>query len=103
MLYLVAYDIAEPSRLRRVARALERHALRCQKSVFLFRGDQAAVEALLDLIAPRLHPDEDVVQAWKLALDQPAAGLVRGSPPNVRPAAVILDAAGRLFVHAPTP
>ena len=39
MHYLVAYDIADPRRLRRVARLMERRATRCQKSVFLFRGD----------------------------------------------------------------
>ncbi len=98
MYYLIAYDIADPRRLQRVARTMERHALRCQKSVFLFRGDGAAVEALLDTLAPLLVPEEDVVQAWKLAQDQPAAGLLRGTPLNVHPAAVILDPAGRRFV-----
>ena len=48
MPYIMAYDIADPGRLRRVARLLERHALRCQKSVFLFQADRPAVEALLD-------------------------------------------------------
>src|SRR5207302_53333 len=47
MLYLVAYDVADPRRLRRVARVLERAALRVQKSVFLFRGEEAPLVALL--------------------------------------------------------
>ena len=45
MSFLVAYDIADPKRLRRVARLLERYALRCQKSVFLFDGDETGVAA----------------------------------------------------------
>lgn len=39
--FLVAYDIASPRRLRRVARCLERQAIRTQKSVFLFQGTAA--------------------------------------------------------------
>jgi CRISPR-associated endonuclease Cas2 len=92
MTYLVAYDIADPRRLARVARAMERHGQRCQKSVFLFRGDATAVAALLDVVAPLLDPAQDVVQAWKLAADQPPTGLIRGSPAHVYPAAAVLDA-----------
>src|SRR5204862_195561 len=47
MHYLVAYDITDPRRLQRVARFLEKRALRCQKSVFLFAGDAAQLAALL--------------------------------------------------------
>ncbi|MCR4414896.1 MAG: CRISPR-associated endonuclease Cas2 [Thermoguttaceae bacterium] len=31
MPFVIAYDIADPRRLRRVARFWERHAIRCQK------------------------------------------------------------------------
>ena len=34
MFYLVAYDIADPSRLRRVAKACEDYGIRLEKSVF---------------------------------------------------------------------
>jgi len=63
MTYLVAYDIANPRRLQRVARFLERNAVRCQKSVFLFHGDAVAIEQLLNQLAPLLQPTEDCVQA----------------------------------------
>lgn len=33
-LWLIAYDITSPRRLRRVARVLEAHGIRAQKSVF---------------------------------------------------------------------
>src|SRR5439155_405359 len=90
MRYVIAYDIADPARLRRVARRMERHALRCQKSVFLFQGDAAAVAALLDEVAALLDLREDIVQAWKLSQDGPGATLARGEPLNVRPQAVVL-------------
>lgn len=99
MPYVVAYDIADPRRLARVARALERRAVRCQKSVFLFRGDAAAVAALLDTLTPLLDSEQDVVQAWKLSADESPLGLVRGSPARVCPAAVVLDAGRSLIVE----
>jgi CRISPR-associated endonuclease Cas2 len=36
MKFVVAYDICEPRRLRRVAKRLEQSAVRVQKSVFVF-------------------------------------------------------------------
>ncbi len=90
MLYLFAYDVADPRRLARVARLLERRATRCQKSVFLFRGDGSAVLRLLDELTPLLDVRQDVVQAWKLSNDQPARGLVRGTPAVLEPAAAVL-------------
>lgn len=91
MVYLVAYDIADPRRLRRVARIVERHAVRFQKSVFLLRGDRAAVQRLFERTAPVLNLQEDVVQAWKLAGGQALLGLILGTPLYVTPAAVVLD------------
>jgi CRISPR-associated protein Cas2 len=98
-LYVVAYDIADPRRLRRVAYYMERRALRCQKSVFLFTGDEAAVTALLDEAAPLLDPEQDVVQAWKLSPGQPPAGLARGTPQPVTPAGVVLSPGRQLFIR----
>jgi len=48
MRFLIAYDIGDPKRLRRIARLMERHAVRVQKSVFLFDGEEAALISLLD-------------------------------------------------------
>jgi CRISPR-associated endonuclease Cas2 len=103
MTYVVAYDIAHPRRLRRVARLLERRAVRCQKSVFLFHGDAAAVAALLDEVAPLLYLAEDCVQAWKLSKDQPAHGLRRGTTFPVCPAGAVLAAGKALFVEKRRP
>ncbi len=94
MRYVIAYDICDPKRLRRIARRVERQALRTQKSVFLFDGDRAALDALLDAVAPLMDLKQDVVQAWKLAQDETVEGAARGAPLNVRPPAVVL-AGGR--------
>jgi len=99
--YLIAYDIAEPRRLQRVARLLERHALRCQKSVFLFNGEPDAVEALLEEVAQRMKLAKDVTQAWRLAGGQPPVGLIRGTPLQIYPAGVVLGPGQHLLVtHA---
>jgi CRISPR-associated endonuclease Cas2 len=90
MAYLIAYDIADPRRLRRVARFFERRALRCQKSVFLFQGDETTLIALLDEAARRIEGAADVIQAWRLTPGQPPLGHVRGSALPLYPTGVVL-------------
>jgi CRISPR-associated endonuclease Cas2 len=89
--YLIAYDIAHPRRLRRVARLLEKHAMRVQYSVFLFEGEKVAVEQLLDLAAKLLKPSLDVIQAWHIGGDPHVPDLIRGIGVPARPAAVVMD------------
>ncbi|MEZ6141686.1 MAG: CRISPR-associated endonuclease Cas2 [Zavarzinella sp.] len=43
MKYIIAYDIADPKRLRKIARLMEKWAIRTQKSVFLHSGDSASI------------------------------------------------------------
>jgi CRISPR-associated endonuclease Cas2 len=99
MRFVIAYDICDPKRLRRVARRLERSALRTQKSVFVFHGDEAAVAALLDEVAGLMDPRQDVLQAWKLAGDETACGAARGTPLNLTPPAVVLADRGRWLLE----
>lgn len=91
MRYLVCYDIAQPRRLRRVARILERHALRCQKSVFLFRGTVRELDDVLAETGRVIDVDEDLVQAWRLACDQPHEGRARGRVTPLFPASLVYD------------
>jgi CRISPR-associated protein Cas2 len=60
-LWVVAYDIADPTRLRKVARRCEDTGQRIQQSIFVcacdaeaFRSLQADVQALIDPAADRL-------------------------------------------------
>src|SRR5438105_46367 len=99
MRFLIAYDIADPRRLQRVARFLERRALRCQKSVFLLDApDVIAVTGLLEEMVPLLHLSQDCVQAWKLSKDQPRGGLIRGTAATLYPSGAVLHAGQALFV-----
>ncbi len=90
MRFVITYDISDPKRLHRVARRLERCALRTQKSVFLFQGDQTALAALLDEVARLMDLSQDIIQAWKMATDETADGAARGTPLNLTPPAVVL-------------
>ena len=99
MHYLIAYDIAHPRRLRRVARRLERSALRCQKSVFVFDGSEEELQKVLAELKPLLNLKEDIVQAWKLPKGEPTSGIVQGVQPNVRPASAIVHPSGSLLVE----
>ena len=92
MRYVIAYDIADPKRLRRVARCLERQAIRCQKSVFLFEGTEEALASLLNLAESHIDRNADVIQAWKLRSDQPVLGDVRGTADPLYPGFVVLAA-----------
>ncbi|MCS6864258.1 MAG: CRISPR-associated endonuclease Cas2 [Gemmataceae bacterium] len=102
MPYLIAYDIAHPRRLRRVARRLERHALRCQKSVFWYTGTLQSLHALLDELAALIDPDADVVQAWPVGATVPVEGFFCGQPRlAVGPALVVAGSFRRVVTPPP--
>ncbi len=103
MAFLIAYDIGHPRRLRRVARLLERHAVRCQYSVFVFRGTEARLRALLDELAALIRPAEDVIQAWPVPAGVAPEEYARGAVRPVRPVAVVLANGRTLFVLPSVP
>lgn len=90
MYFLICYDISSPQRLRRVARLLEKHAIRCQKSVFLFQGSQISLGRLLRLLSKEINHNVDIIQAWKLARDERVSGTALGDCICIDPGAVIL-------------
>ena len=97
MHYLIAYDIACPKRLRRVARLLQQHAQRCQKSVFLATASPRQIQQLLDRAAELIQPEEDRIQAWALAPGQPPEGTGRGLVHPLQPACVVAGTELLLF------
>lgn len=101
MMFLIAYDIDHPRRLRRVARLMERHAVRCQYSVFLFRGTESQLRALLDEASELIRPTEDVIQAWPVPSGVPPEEFARGFVRPVRVACVVLAGTRPLFVKPP--
>ena len=64
MNFLIAYDIADPKRLREVAKKAEFSARRVQKSLFVFTGTRRELDAVLRSVVAEIDPAADRVQAW---------------------------------------
>lgn len=76
--YLMAYDIADPKRLRRICTLMEDHGERLQYSVFL---DDLAVAELESAVTEVMHVQEDsVVQIDLRSLHAAAPVRALGSP-----------------------
>lgn len=71
-LYLIAYDIADPRRLGRVARYMCQHACRVQYSVFAVQLSQSRLKGMLSELEDIIDPGQDDIRAYPL----PAAGNV---------------------------
>ena len=66
MLTLVAYDIADPKRLSRVAKICEDYGVRVQYSVFECRLEEAEFEDYWLKLLCEIDEDEDRVVAYKI-------------------------------------
>lgn len=88
--YLLAYDIRDPRRLRRVHRYLRRRALAAQESVFFLHVTDAELRQVLDGVAARIDRRRDDVRAYPIT--HPAEVWLAGQSPVagalLRPSAV---------------
>lgn len=66
MQFLVGYDIADPKRLRLIALHWEQHALRLQKSLFLYEGTLEQLRLVMHDALQLLDVHCDRLQAWPL-------------------------------------
>lgn len=64
--WLIAYDICQPKRLRRVAKRLEQSAVRVQKSVFLYVGTRAELKVVLADLTGLIDLHEDRIESWPI-------------------------------------
>ena len=64
MKFVIAYDIANPRRLRRVAKRLEQSAVRVQQSVFVFHGTRRDLDAIKGDLLALIDIAEDRLQSW---------------------------------------
>lgn len=103
MQYIVAYDIADPKRMQRVARRVEQVAIRCQKSVFLLNGRFSQVQRLFDTLSPIIDAKLDVVQAWKIDRDTPPGGWSLGTVADDAPVALILGGSTQQMISRVRP
>ncbi len=86
-LWVIAYDIADARRRRRLAALLAQRAARVQESVFEGWLSGAEVHALLGEVAVVIEPSADAVRAYPLALRHPSRRETLGDQPQVaRPA-----------------
>lgn len=65
-LFLLAYDIADPARLREVHRTVRRWGLPLQYSVFLIPVTPAGLDGLLNEVADIIHERRDDVRVYPL-------------------------------------
>lgn len=66
-LWLVSYDIADPRRLARVARAMTRYGVRVQYSVFAVLAKTEEIRELKTLLATLIKPSEDDVRIYPIS------------------------------------
>jgi CRISPR-associated protein Cas2 len=57
-MYLIAYDITDAKRLRKLAKLLETHGVRAQYSIFELKLPREEVEKLITEIEKTVDPDE---------------------------------------------
>jgi CRISPR-associated protein Cas2 len=91
--YLVSYDICDPKRLRRVARALEGFGVRLQYSVFECPLDNMRMARLKAEVHPLLKHDEDQILFVSLGPSANDATLIieaMGLPYEVRTRVTII-------------
>jgi len=79
MLYVIAYDIAHPKRLHRVAATCEEFGLRVQYSIFECRLEEEQFQRLWRRLLAEIRPDEDRIVAYRLDARAAAQTLTAGT------------------------
>lgn len=64
--WLIAYDIADPKRLGRLHRAIIKHSLPVQYSLYLYNGDNKDIKKLLDELSKHINIREDDLRAYPI-------------------------------------
>ena len=66
MLLLIAYDIANQKRLRKVARLMQNYGVRVQRSVFECSLSPQRAARLIEKVKPLLKPREDRIHIYRI-------------------------------------
>ena len=90
--WLIAYDITEPRRLRRVHRFLRKHAVPVQYSVFAAYDTPARIGQLRAALADQIDPRSDDVRIYPLPSEPELSVLGRKAMPE----GVLLLEGGRI-------
>jgi CRISPR-associated protein Cas2 len=78
--YLVAYDVRDPRRLKRVAKAMEDFAVRVQFSVFEANLTEASLEKMRTRVMTVMH-EEDSLRIYSFCDSCRKLVEVKGGPP----------------------
>lgn len=79
LFYVIAYDIPDDRRRRKIAELLEGYGRRVQLSVFEACLETYQVEELCDRLQRRIQPTEDHIRIYPLSRHTQATVLVLGS------------------------
>lgn len=65
--FVVCYDISDPKRLKKIAKAVEKRALRIQYSIYvLFDATQQELNILLENITKIYNQEQDDIRVYKI-------------------------------------
>lgn len=92
-LWLITYDIAEPRRLRQVAKLMEEHGVRLQRSVFECLLTPTDLQRLQRRLEKEIEEEEDGIKFFPLCkrCAQRLTELGPGADPNRQATGVLID------------
>jgi len=97
--YLLAYDIPDTARLLQIQRRISRDTIGLQRSVYLFQGDGAQLQRLVDDLGADLDPRDDDLRLYRLGKPTDLWFLA-GTPP---PLAVLATQSRQHWQHRTHP
>ena len=65
--FLICYDIADAKRLSKIAKSLEKEAIRIQKSIFYYMdASKGDIENIVKILESIISKDEDDIRIYKI-------------------------------------
>ena len=68
--YIIAYDISDPKRLRKVHRLIKEYAMSLQYSVFIAPFNQTLLDEMVARLKDIISPSQDDIRLYPLAWPQ---------------------------------
>ena len=81
-MFLIAYDITDPKRLRKTAKLLESHGLRAQYSAFELSLDRKEITPLIEELREIIDETEDRLYIYAIS-DKPKRSRRRGKKSSI--------------------
>jgi CRISPR-associated protein Cas2 len=64
---LVAYDISDPKRLRKVAKLLQEHGIRVQNSTFELKVSEKSLQSIKDMLLEHIDSEYDKLFIFRIS------------------------------------